>query len=297
MKSGITISTVLHAIVLLWGLITFATKPFQAAATDSLAADIISATEFSQLTAGSRNAPKAEAPKPLVEKIAEAKPAENTAPKVVEKPEVIATASTPPPAPEAKPEPKHEAERKQPDTRPDPIAEALKREEARKPEVKKVETKAPLPPKKPEPPKTQLNFDTTRIAALLDKRDPQRQAAAGEVINRTASLGTATGNAPQLTQGEISALIGQIKRCWTVPAGAADAQDLRVECNIRLKPDGSRAADRVQINRGSGPFFQVFAESAARAMRQCQPYNLPSAKYEAWKDVDVGFRLADMFGG
>jgi len=32
-------------------------------------------------------------------------------------------------------------------------------------------------------------------------------------------------------------------------------------------------------------------------MRQCQPYNLPSAKYEAWKDVDVGFRLADMFGG
>ena len=28
-----------------------------------------------------------------------------------------------------------------------------------------------------------------------------------------------------------------------------------------------------------------------------QPYNMPSAKYEAWKDVDVGFRLADMFGG
>src|SRR5207248_8092612 len=105
MKSGITISTVLHAIVLLWGLITFATKPFEAAATDSLAADIISATEFSQLTAGSRNAPKAEVPKPLVEKVAEAKPTETAAPKVVDKPEIIATASTPP-QPKPEPEPK-----------------------------------------------------------------------------------------------------------------------------------------------------------------------------------------------
>ncbi len=42
----------------------------------------------------------------------------------------------------------------------------------------------------------QPNFGPSKISALLDKRDPQRQAAAtGETINRTASLGVPTGSA------------------------------------------------------------------------------------------------------
>lgn len=315
MKAGLTISIIAHAAVLLWSLISLGSKPLEAKPTESLPVDIISANEFSQLVKGNRNAVPAAVPKPLVEKVAEARQPDSPTSKVVEKkPEIIPTSSappTPPPAPdrkvpeakpvppEAKPEPnpKPEPKHSEPEHRePDPIAEALKREETKKPEPKKEEAKAPMPPRKPEP-KPQPKFEPNNIQALLDKRDPQRQAAAGEVINRTPALGTATGNAPQLSQSEIDALRRQIERCWDVPPGAADARDLRVEFNMRLKQDGTLAADPRLLSRGSGPYFQIFAESALRAVRQCQPYNLPAAKYEVWKDVDLEFNLRDMFHG
>ena len=111
MRTGLTISASAHAAVLLWAMVSFAPKALNAPPAESMPVDLISSTEFSQLRAGARNAPKAETPKPLVEKIADKKPTEDRAVKVVEKPEVIATASTPPPAPEAKPEPKHEGDR------------------------------------------------------------------------------------------------------------------------------------------------------------------------------------------
>jgi outer membrane biosynthesis protein TonB len=296
MRIGLTISTVLHALVLCWALFNFAPRPLEAAPRDSLPVDIISSTEFSQMTAGTPDAPKAPTPKPLVEKVGDRKPSENPAPKVVEKPEIVATASTPPP-PEAKPEVKKEPERKKSEPKPDPIAEALKKEEAKKPEPKKEEAKTPAPAKKPEQAKPQPKFDPNKIAALLDKRDPQRQAATGDVISHTPSLGTARGNAPMLTQSELDALRAQISRCWNVPAGAADARNLQVEINIKLRVDGSLSAEPMVLAHSSGPYFQVFAESALTALRRCQPYTLPAAKYDVWKDIDVVFDPKEMFGG
>jgi colicin import membrane protein len=296
MRRGLTISAVLHAIVLLWGLITFAPRPFEAAATDSLPVDIISATEFSQMVAGSRTAPKAPASKPLVDKLGETKLADNPASKVAEKPEIIPTAEKQQPPPESKPEPKREAEHKQTPPKVDPIAEALKKDEA-KPEPKKEEAKVPTPPHRPDPPRPQPKFDAVRIAALLDKRDPQREVSLGEIINHTPTLGSPKGTALTLSQSEIDALRAQIRRCWNPPAGAADAQNLRVEMNVKLRLDGSLAAQPVLLERGTSPYFQVFAESALRAVERCQPYSLPAAKYEVWKDIDLGFRLDDMYGG
>jgi len=295
MKTGLTISTVLHALVLLWGLYNFAPRPLEAAATDSLPVDIISATDFSRMIAGNREAPKAEVPKPLAEKVAEPKPAENPAPKVVEKPEIIPTAAATPP--EAKPEPKKEAERKQPEPKVDPIAEALKKDEAKKPEPKKQEAKVPAPPKKPPPP--QQKFDPKQIEqrlALLDKREAQRHAATGDVLNPTVGLGTSTGTAPRLSQNEIDALRARLRECWNLPAGAQDAKDLNVEVRIMLRQDGSLSADPTVLNRSANPFFQVAAESALRAVRTCAPFSfLPIAKYEAWKDIEINFDPQYMF--
>ena len=33
------------------------------------------------------------------------------------------------------------------------------------------------------------------------------------------------------------------------------------------------------------------------AIRRCQPYKLPIAKYDVWKDVEVTFDPRDMFRG
>jgi outer membrane biosynthesis protein TonB len=295
MRTGVTISILGHAAVLMWGLVTFSAKPLLAP-SDSLPVDLISATEFSELMAGAKKAPTAKVPKPVVEKIAEPKPAENPVPKVVEKPEIVAaSAVVPEPTPEpkiaeskpvpvppaARPEPKKEPEKK-PESKPDQIAELLKKE-------KKTE-----PRKQAEP---QPKFDAQRIAALLDKRDPQRRAATGEMLNSMPSLGVTTGNAPQLSQTEIDALRAQIQACWNPPAGAAEAKDLIVQVRIMLKQDGSLSGEPVLVNRGGNAFFQIAAESAIRAVRRCQPYKLPIAKYEVWKDVEVTFDPRDMYRG
>jgi colicin import membrane protein len=308
MRTGITISSVGHAALLVWGLVSFAAKPFDHMPVESLPVDIISDAEFTQLTAGAKNAKPAPVPKPVVEKIAEPKPVDTTATKISEKPEIVTASAEPtPPVPEVKiPEPKpapvppearaeperKEAEKKPVEAKTDPIGEVLKKE-AKKPETKKAEVK--LPPKKPVPP--QPKFDPTQIAALLDKREPQRHAAAGSLLNSAPSLGTATGNAPRLSQTEIDALRAQIQACWNPPAGATDGRELIVQVRVMLKPDGSLSAEPMLLNRGSNPFFQVAAESAMRAVRRCQPYHLPIAKYEVWKDVEVTFDPRDMYRG
>src|SRR2546423_790663 len=225
MRTGLTISASAHAAVLLWAMVSFAPKALNAPPAESMPVDLISSTEFSQLRAGARNAPKSETAKPLVEKIAEKRTPENPAAKVVDKPEVVTASTQTPPAPEKPPERK--AEPKEPksepkvDPKPDAIADVLKKEP--KPEPKK---EAKPQPKKPDP-KPQPKFDANRIAALLDKRDPQRVAAAGDAINHTLAFGTATGQAPRLAQSELDALRARLRECWNPPAGAANADKLR----------------------------------------------------------------------
>jgi len=316
MKAGWTISAVLHALVLAWGLVSISARPLDKPPTESLPVDIISATDFSQITRGTRNAPKAEAPAPLVEKVAEAKPlADNPAPKVVDnKPEIVAAAEKPePPTPEPvkkaepkpptpqpqpKPEPK-QAFAKEPEPKVDAIAGAIKKEEKKKldpkPE-KKVET--PKPEKKAEPPKPQPKFNASQIAALLDKREAQRQSVTGATLSNKPSLGLATANAATLSQNELDALRARLRDCWTVPVGVAEARDLVVTVRIQFNKDGSLAADPALMNHGSHPAFQAAAESALRGVRRCAPYSfMPPLKYEAWKDVIVDFDPRDMFRG
>jgi outer membrane biosynthesis protein TonB len=289
MKRGLVISAVLHAVLLAWLFFTFASRPFTAT-TESVSVDVVSTAEYSQIMAGHKNAPEAEKPKPLVEKIANAKPVDEPAAKISEKKEIAPTKpAAAPPTAEAKPEPKPDKAKKEP-AKPDPIAEALKTDEAKKP--LKAETK-PAPKK----PAQDYVFDANQTAALLDKRKPQRQAAAGDVLNATATLGLSSGNAPSLTQSEIDALRRQIEACWSVPAGAAEAKDLVANIRLLLKQDGSLAAEPTVMNRGSSPFFQIYAESALRAIRRCQPYRMPIAKYELWKDVELVFEPKGMFGG
>src|SRR5437764_21116 len=298
MKTGLTISASAHAAVLLWGLISFGPKTLDAPPTEPMPVDLISSAEFSQLRAGGHNAPKEQTPKPLVEKIAEKKTPDNPAAKVVEKPQLItASAQTAPPPPDKASEkkPAEKAEQKpepKPEQKPDAIADVLKKET--KPEPKK---EAKPQPKKPDP-KPQPKFDANRIAALLDKRDPQRVAAAGDIINRTLAFGTSTGDAPKVSQSELDALRARLRECWNPPAGASNAEKLKVPILIRFKQDGTLAGPPQPENAASDTFMQAMIDSAVRATIRCQPYTMLSpAKYDVWKEIVVDFSLDGMFGG
>src|SRR5215468_6118495 len=197
MRTAYTISAIGHAAVLLWSVWSLSATSLPIASTEGLPVDLVTASDFSKITAGSKDAPK-----PLVEKVAEANPVEDPTAKVVEKKEVKA-AREPPPAPEAKPA-ESEPDKKQAEAPPDPIADALAKDEAKKPEPKKADAKPPTPPKKPAPPTPK--FDPKQVAALLDKRDSTRLAAAGETLNSAPSLGLSNGAAAQLSLSELEAL-------------------------------------------------------------------------------------------
>src|SRR5207302_3737815 len=165
------------------------------------------------VTNGVKNAPQVEHPKPLAEKVADAVPVEDPNAKLAKK--EIKAATDVPPVPEPKPpEPKA---KKQPPAPADPIADALKKDQDKKPDPKKADAKPPTPPKKPAEPAPQ--FDPRQVAALLDKRTPQRVAsAAGDALNSTVSMGLANGTAGQLSQTEVGALRARLQQLWSPPA-------------------------------------------------------------------------------
>jgi outer membrane biosynthesis protein TonB len=310
MRTGLAISSVVHASALFWALVTFTTSPLDSMPSDSLPVDIISPTEFSQLTAGSKTAKKQETPKPLVEKQGEQKQVEDHTAKISEKKEIQATKNeqTPPKPvektetkPEPKPEPPKPAEKAEakpepkPEPKTDPIAEALKKDEAKKKEEAKKQAQKPVtPPEKKPPQKKPPEFNAQRIAALLDKRDPTRQAATGDTINRTAALGIPTGTAATLSQNELDALRAKLRQNWSVPPLA---EKVVIRMVIRLTPDGRLSSPPQVMTRGSGPAFEAFRDSAVRAVMVSQPFTmLRKETYEVWREIDIDFDERTMFG-
>ena len=279
MRTASGISIGLHAAVLLWALVSFSGKTFEVTPAESLPVDLVSEKDFSEMTKGAKQAPKIEMPKPLVDKIDTPKPADDPVPKLTEKKELKAVA-------EKTPEP-------QPQTKPDPIAEKLKKQDEQKQQAKAE----PLPPKKP-PQKEQPKFDADKIAALLDKRDPQRNAATGAELNSVPSLGTATGNAAKLSQSEIDALRARLMSLWNPPIGIQNPEEFVIRIRIQLGRDGKLSAPPTVLSSGNGPLYNSARDSAVRAVFQGQPFNmLKPDHYETWKDIEVTFDPRDMFRG
>ena len=73
-----------HAAVLLWSIWSLSARPLPAVPSEALPVDIVSVSEFTQMTAGNKSAPKVEPQKPLVEKVAEANPVDDTGSDVAE---------------------------------------------------------------------------------------------------------------------------------------------------------------------------------------------------------------------
>ncbi len=290
-------SVVLHVLVIGWGLVSFSSKAFESMPEESLPVDIISADQLSHVMAGSKTGKK-ENPKPLVEKVAEAKPVDDSAVgKISDKPPVVTDTAPPPqPKPEEKPvekkpdPPKPVAEKPKEEPKPvekkpdppkiDPIAEALKKEEKKPPPKPQQQAAKPPPPQvKPK----ERSFDQTKIAELLDKRDPTRAAVTGDTLNSNASLGLSKGKAADNSATWGAMFQSQVERCWKKPYGGLESQNPEVSFEIKLKRDGTLEAPPVPEGSPGTPYLRVYQESALRAIIECQPYNLPPQFFEEWK--------------
>src|SRR5258708_24563991 len=146
------------------------------------------------------------------------------------------------PKPIAEDKPKEEPKpiEKKPDPpKIDPIAEALKKEEVKKPTPKPQAKAAPPPPPVK---KREYKFDTETISALVDKRDPTRQAFAGATLHSAPALGTAKGTAATLSASYLSALVSKIHDCWQRDGGGFDEESLKIPITLTFKQDGPLSA-------------------------------------------------------
>jgi colicin import membrane protein len=292
LRADWTISACCHLVVLGTALVSVTPSRLPATHVESIPVNIVTDTDKSQLTQGIPTAPKQETQKPFVERVGEQNTVEDPAAKIAPREVTAATDAAPPPPP---PEPK-QAEKKKAEPKRDLIADAIKKDDAKKAEQKKVDAKIPTPPKRP--PQAQPKFDPRQVATLLNKQTPQRKEATGTTLSDAPALGTPRGAAKHLSQNELDALRARLAQLWNPPAGARNPQELVVAVRIRLKPDGTLAAPPTVTTSGQTPLFMASRDSAIRAVFRGQPFDmLRPETYEEWKDIEITFDPRDMIRG
>jgi hypothetical protein len=201
-------------------------------------------------------------------------------------------AQAPPPPPPRPPEPKPKPEMRQAQ-QPAPRPEAKKSDSAAFDKMlQKLEKK---PQADPAAFDSLLKNLSKQQMAQVEDAPPQRQRMAQTAAPSSqprAPLGA------QLTASELDLVREQIERCWVIPAGARDAQDLNVEIKASVNPDGTvQQAQIIDTGRyASDPFFRAAADSAKRAVLNpmCSPLRLPPDKYEIWHNLDMFFNPKDL---
>lgn len=141
-------------------------------------------------------------------------------------------------------------------------------------------------------------FDAGSISKLLASKEPaQSSGATGREVQKTASLGTATGTAARLNpsqRGQIAGIIReQLIRCWQPPVAVQTASNPPTAIlRLLVNQDGSLMGEPRVTNSSSDPLFRPIADSALRAARRCAPLRIPAQFapfYQDWKDLVVDF--------
>ena len=298
MRKSLIASFVLHGAILIAALVVLPNpKEFEVKPQDSIEVDI------SQITNESKRKATAKVEAPPAKKIAPKKVEEvkkvDPAPKVA--PEVKTAAKEPvaPPPPEA-PKP-DKPKKEEPDPLdPDPLKALIKKvEEKPKEEVKKAEVKPEkkVEKKKVEKKKPELKLDD--IAAFLNKEDTEKtapQQPAEEAGAPELAAADAQGTDDALAATLIDALRQRLTQCWSVPAGAREA-NITVKVKFFLNRDGSVAGLPQILNSSPDPIFAATAQSAVSAVMECKPYDfLPLDRFDIWKDITINFNPNMMFG-
>ncbi len=328
MQTGTKISGALHAGCL--GLAVFGVDFFDS--TDSTPiqiseVSIISSDEFATLqTTAPETAPEAE----KAPEINEPKPREEKAPEIVQpeklvepKPEpeeqVAIAAPEPTPAPridkQSAPKPDSsakEAETTVKEAAPDEAAEKVeeaKQEQAPKEAATEIVTEAEklseYAPTTSSVPRSRPKGIKPKIAEVEtpEPKEEPKDNTADEIAKALAQAEKevqenkpAVPVGPPLTGGEREGLVLAVQKCWNVPVGLQNADNLAVVIGIELNLDGKLAgAPKLLEPSGTptGALKQAF-EAGRRALIRCAPYDLPQDKYEQWRQIEVVFNPEKM---
>ena len=289
MGRSTVISAALHTAILLWALVAFPAANMDQAPLVAVPVDLATPSDVTKIKAGTADA-KDEAP-------LAGKPEEKKQEAVKER-----DAKKPPEQTAALVD--KEAEAQKPENKADKPKEAEPKPEAEKaPEkpAKPAKEASADKPNKPKPPASakKRDFNADKIAALLNKMpDAAKEPKPVEPSDgppKKKVHGQSNGTEMTMSVNEIDALRARIADCWTPPPGGLGADQIVVRLRLQLNEDGTLVGYPTVANSGSSPFFQAAADSAVRAVYQCQPYTLPKAKYALWRDMILNFDPSEMY--
>jgi hypothetical protein len=157
---------------------------------------------------------------------------------------------------------------------------------------------APVPPVpqfkiKPDKRAAQNTNEETRqkqtsqdFAALLNKLTAAPKTQPNTKTGPRTVQGIGAANA--MTADLADALKSQIYQCWSPPVGAPNANDLVVDFDLKLNPDGSVvSADSASLsNSNPNSYNRAAAFAANSAIYKCQPYKLPPDRYSQWREIN-----------
>ena len=264
----IVLSTVLHVLVVLSAFIVLPTPEKISLPDYALPIDVITIDEFTRMTSQD---PKPETKTDQAEEIE--KPPANIRQETAPPPLADNTDAMPllDPKPASTPKPKEA------DSMPEP--------------VNLVGDVVPLARPRPAKPERKPLLDTAAVQALLDKTPDLPEPTPPKPV---ADLPPGE----RMSLSEIDAFRAQIRACWSVPAGAKNAESLVVRVRVQLDTSGRPIVKKV-INRAqlTDSFFLSAAESVLRAIERCQPYKMPPEKYESWREMELNFDPSKMLNG
>ena len=121
-------------------------------------------------------------------------------------------------------------------------------------------------------------LDLSAISKLLDHDKPSRQAATGAQLQHTAALGAPNASAakmsPSMWAGLDSWMQDRYRSCWTY-LGIVRGEKYVPQVRVRFQADGSLGAEPALVNPPGDPALRALADSALRAVRKCNPMNIP----------------------
>jgi hypothetical protein len=158
---------------------------------------------------------------------------------------------------------------------------------------------APLSPPKLDP--FASPFAPSAASAPSPPPPPQAAESIGQAAQLAQLLGLPTpiaglsGGPPSdykadLTSGEIAGFAAHVQSCWTALPALANASNLTVFVRVRLRRDGSLAANPEPLGGSASMQALALLRNSLDVLKHCPAYTaLPPDKYDEWRVLDLHF--------
>jgi len=150
-----------------------------------------------------------------------------------------------------------------------------------------------VPAPEPEPlPEPAPDVDPTPEPTRRAETEAAVAAALADAIGETAPTG------PPLTQTEEDTLRVAVQKCWVVDIGSP-AANVTVVLGMQMTPEGKVKPGSLRLissQGGADSAAKTAFQAARRAVLRCQKggYNLPTEKYEHWREIEMTFNPEKM---